>query len=249
VILAVKSQDTIGVLSALQQCAPASLPIVCAQNGVENERSALRRFRDVYGMCVICPATHLVAGHVQANSAPVSGLLDLGRWPRGTDGLAEAIAGALGESTFESQARDDISRWKWAKLLMNLGNAVEAVCGHEEPASQLAALAYEEGVACLDAAGIDHATPEEDAQRRAGLLTVRPIEGRARGGGSTWQSLKRGARELETDYLTGEIVMLGRIHGVPTPVNELVQGLANTMAAERREPGSIAPAEVLGMLT
>ena len=162
--------------------------------------------------------------------------------------MAASIARSLSGSSFLSEARDDIARWKWAKLLTNLGNAVEAACGHEEPVSEIVALAYAEGVACLDAAGIDHATREEDAQRRAGSLTLRPIEGQRRGGGSTWQSLKRATGAIETDYLTGEIVMLGRLHGVPTPVNELVQGLVITMAAERREPGSCSPAEVLRML-
>ena len=34
-------------------------------------------------------------------------------------------------------------------------------------------------------------------------------------GGSTWQSLMKGASTLETDYFNGEILMLGRLHGVP----------------------------------
>src|ERR1700749_3555485 len=33
-----------------------ALPVVCAQNGVASERIALRRFRQVYGMCVWLPA-------------------------------------------------------------------------------------------------------------------------------------------------------------------------------------------------
>ena len=45
------------------------------------------------------------------------------------------------------------------------------------------------------------------------------IGGRRRGGGSSWQSLARGTGTIETDYLNGEIVLLGRLHGVPTPVN------------------------------
>src|SRR5262245_26761301 len=46
-ILATKSQDTI---AALAPWSP-DLPVVCAQNGVANERMALRRFERVYGMC------------------------------------------------------------------------------------------------------------------------------------------------------------------------------------------------------
>ena len=40
------------------------------------------------------------------------------------------------------------------------------------------------------------------------------IAGRARGGGSTWQSVTRGTGSVESDYLNGEIVMRAREHGV-----------------------------------
>ncbi|MGH9228389.1 MAG: ketopantoate reductase C-terminal domain-containing protein, partial [Acidimicrobiales bacterium] len=69
-----------------------------------------------------------------------------------------------------------------------------------------------------------------------------------RQGGSSWQSLARGLRSVETDYLTGEIVLLGRLHRVPTPVNDLLQRLANRMAAEGRPPGSVAAEDVLARL-
>ena len=55
---------------------------------------------------------------------------------------------------------------------------------------------------------------------------MKPIEGVRREGGSSWQSLARGPGSIEADYLNGEIVLLGRLHGVPTPANELFQRLA-----------------------
>ena len=128
VVLAMKSQDTVAALEALVACAPPSTTIVCAQNGVDNERSALRHFEHVYGMCVMCPASHLEPGVVQASSSPVTGLMDVGRWPKGRDEVADRIARTLSSATFSSVPREDIARWKWGKLLMNLGNAVEAVC-------------------------------------------------------------------------------------------------------------------------
>ena len=67
-------------------------------------------------------------------------------------------------------------------------------------------------------------------------------------GGSSWQSLQRGVGAIETDYLNGEIVMLGRLHGVATPVNETLQRLANQLAATRRPPGSYAESDVLGLV-
>ena len=56
VLLATKSQDTAGALSSLRGAAPPATPVVCVQNGVENERSALRLAHDVYGAVVMVPA-------------------------------------------------------------------------------------------------------------------------------------------------------------------------------------------------
>jgi len=248
IILAVKSQDTTLAVDVLASVAPATLPIVCAQNGVENERIVLRRFANVYGMCVMCPTTHLVPGAVQAHSTPVTGLLDLGRWPMGSDDRAETIASALRASTFSSEARIDIARWKWGKLVMNLGNAIEAICGPAARGGELTRAAQQEAVACLDASGIAYVGNKEDAARRADLLTPLPIGGVPRQGGSSWQSLARSSGTIETNFLNGEIVLLGRIHGVPTPVNGLLQQVANQLARDRRTPGSISEAELLSRL-
>ena len=136
-------------------------------------------------------------------------------------------------------------RWKYAKLLMNLGNAVEAALGPEGRFSEVAAEARREGVACLRAAGIDCASREEDRERRGDLLQMKPIEGEERGGGSSWQSLARRTGRIETDYLNGEIVLLGRLHGVPTPVNERVQRVANHLARTGTPPGTLTEADLL----
>ena len=71
------------------------------------------------------------------------------------------------------------------------------------------------------------------------------IAGATRDGGSTWQSLARGSSTLETDYLNGEIAMLGRLHGVATPVNELLQQLAAEAARAGTKPGSMSLDELI----
>ena len=201
-----------------------------------NERAALRVFANVYGMCVMCPTGHLEPGVVEAYSSPVTGLLDVGRYPHGVDATAETIAGALEASTFKSEPRDDIMRWKHQKLLMNLGNAIEAACGPAARGSDVARLALREALACFEAAGIEFVLREEDLARRADYLQMNDVGGRPRGGGSSWQSLARGTGTIETDYLNGEIVLLGRLHGVPTPVNATVQRVARDLAARNAPP-------------
>ena len=142
--------------------AAEDLPVLCAQNGVASERLALRRFRHVYGVCVWLPATHLEPGVVEAQGAPLSGLLHIGRYPSGTDKTIERIGADLAASRFLAPVVPDIMRWKHGKLLANLANAIEAVCGLGDH-SELRRRVRAEGKAVLAAAGIAYASNEENA--------------------------------------------------------------------------------------
>jgi len=84
-----------------------------------------------------------------------------------------------------------------------------------------------------------------DVARRWAQIGFAPIEGRMHQGGSGWQSVVRGAGSIETDYLNGEIVLLGRRLGVPTPLNQVVQGLARETVNAGREPGWLTAGQVL----
>ncbi|MDQ6697360.1 MAG: 2-dehydropantoate 2-reductase [Actinomycetota bacterium] len=244
-VLAMKTQDTAAALQDLAACAPPTVTIVCAQNGLENERLALRAFAQVHGMCVMLPAAHISPGEVEAYGRPLTGLLDVGAYPSGRGRITERIAEDLDAAGFSSHAVDDVMRLKRGKLLLNLANTIQAMTGMDDPrAGELYKQARSEARACFEAAGLEYAGSEEDRQRRGDLMRVQPIEGKDRGGGSTWQSLARGG-PVEADYLNGEIVLLGRLHGVPTPVNELLQRAANAAARDGRAPESVPIEELL----
>ena len=260
-VLATKSQDSVAALTEWARrpvagggSADRDLPVICAQNGVANERFALRRFRRVYGMCVWLPAAHLAPGEVAAYGDPLAGLLWVGRYPAGTDETIERVAADLAKSRFLAPVSPEVMRWKYRKLLGNLGNAVEALCVPEgesldgaaaAAAGELSDRAAAEGVTVLDAAGIGYASAGEVREARGDQVDYTPVAGAPRGGGSSWQSLTRGTGSIEADFLNGEIVLLGREHGVPAPVNEVLQRLANHAAAERLPPGSMSPDEIL----
>ena len=250
-LMAMKSQDTAAAASALASAAGPDIAVVAAQNGVENERILSRWFDHVYGMCVMCPAANLEPGRVQVHSAPVSGMLDLGRYPSGVDETSQAIAAALRRSTFLSEARADIMRWKFRKLVMNLGNGVQALCGPSEWDDDLTGIVQlleAEANEVFAAAGISPVSVEEDRARRSDHLNVQPVGDKPRGGGSTWQSLQRGTGSVESDYLNGEIALLGRLHGIATPANVTVQRLAVAAARDHRPPGSLTHADLLALL-
>ncbi len=247
VLLAVKGQDTPTALGDLV-AGPGDLAVACLQNGVDNERQVLRRTPNAYAVPVMLPATYLEPGVVEVSAAPISGILDVGRYPSGIDQRAEAISAAFAASTFSSVPHPQVMRYKWSKLLMNLGNALEAAVGPIGRDSELYARARAEGEAVIAAAGIDCASSAEDAERRGDLISMRRIGGRRRGGGSTWQSLARGTGRVETDLLNGEIVLQGRLHSVPTPVNALLQQVGNELARTGAPPGSMSEADLLARL-
>jgi len=244
VLLAVKSQDTVAALEALGEAGVREQAIVCAQNGVSNEREALRRFANVYAMLVVMPATFIRAGEVAAFGAPHAGLFDIGRYPSGTDATVTGIVDALNAAGFAAFAQQQPMQSKYGKLLMNLGNVVDAAAGDTEQNNDLLKRARAEGEAVLRAAGIAFSDMGPDNERRRRLMQVRKVEGAERVGSSSAQSLARGAGSIETDYLNGEIVLLGRLHGVPTPVNEGLCRLGRLLLAQRRPAGSLSLAEI-----
>ncbi len=249
VILAMKSQDTVAALDALFAAAPPAITVVCAQNGVVNERMALRRFPNVYGQLVILPGTHLEPGSVIASASPTYGILDLGRYPRGSDACAERIASDLTEAGFSAVASEDIMPWKYGKLLRNLANSTQAILGLEEKAENLMARAHEEALACFAAAGIALVGDDEFRERFQALNRIFSNSPAARAGNSSWQSLTRGSGTIEAAYLNGEVVLLGRLHGVPTPVNALLQEVATEVAASGKGPGAYTLADLEARLS
>ncbi len=244
VLLAMKTQHTEGALLALRAAGGGHLPVICAQNGVANERMAARRFPRVYGMVVFLPATHLRPGVVQASSSTCTGVLDAGVYPSGTDATIERVTAALEASRCSAYAEPAIMRWKYAKLLGNLNNALQAACEPGREGGDIRERLRNEALDCYARAGIDCASDEEFRKRRGSLIQIGPIAGSVRGGGSSWQSLARGTGSIETDWLNGEIVQLGRQHGVPTPANLAVTHIANELARAGGKPGSVPLARV-----
>ena len=257
VILTMKSQHTTGALEALALHAPQSLPVVCGQNGVANEAMALRRFPNVYAMLINLPASHLQPGEVVSFAQGIGGILDTGRFPTGVDGVVEELTGLLERAGFSAQPDPLVMRKKYAKLLANLGNSLQAAvtpAGADEAAGQsadntaIARMLRQEALACYAAAGIDCASRDEVRARHDSRYSMVDVPGFPRGGGSSWQSIFRGTGDIETDYLNGEIVWLGRCYGVATPANEVCQSVALRLLRDNLVTGSISSTEILELI-
>jgi 2-dehydropantoate 2-reductase len=243
VIMAMKTQDCAAALDELAAVAPPGIAVACALNGLESERMALRLFDTVYGIHDYVFAVMLRPGEVEAYNGPAFGIFDIGRYPSGSDDRAEAIAGDLRNAGFDSVTQPDIMRWKRGKLIANTGNAIGAACAAPAELQDVMAGARQEAEACYRAAGLAYADWPE-LMERGKQLESRKIDGKSFFGGSTAQSLARGTPSTEVDYLSGEIALLGRVHGVPTPINAGLQRIVRALARERSQPGALSPDEV-----
>jgi 2-dehydropantoate 2-reductase len=254
-----KSQDTAGLLELVAGKPHADeVVVLCAQNGVENERIALRLFPFVLGCSVMVPAVHLEPGRVDAQGTPYAGMLEIGPYPVGAGmpaGIAvDDVAADLTTAGFIATAHADVMRWKYAKLVRNTGNAVTALCGDDldEEGRRLVEeadhRAMDEARQVLAVAGIDFVGDDEWNSHRGDRVQIGVVEGRTRGGGSSWQSIARGTGSIESDALNGEIVLLARLHGTTAPVNQLLQREASLLARRRGRPGEMSPQRLVALL-
>ena len=178
VLLTTKTQDTAVALDALASVAPPLVPILCVQNGVENERWRSGGSLSVYGVYVWCPTVTSRRASCKSRCAPTPGILDVGCYPSGSDELAVSLAAAFRSASFYAEARGDIMRWKYRKLLSNLGNAVDALCGRAARGTGIVSQARREATACFRAAGIGYVSDEDEADpvRREREIIERPLE-------------------------------------------------------------------------
>ena len=218
-LLTVKSHQTEAALDDLAAHAPAVDAVVCAQNGVANEPATLRRFARTYGITVMLPSQHLEPGVVVQTCHPVPGILDVGRYPSGTDevdrrggrrpALGRVRVGAAGRhhGLEVPQARHQRRRRR------------RRPCCPTRPTSS-GRWSAPSARPCSPRPASPWSATRPTRERRGDLLRRRPD---VDGPNSLGQSLARGTPGTEVDFRAGEIVLLGRLHGVPTPANERVQ--------------------------
>jgi 2-dehydropantoate 2-reductase len=241
-ILTVKSYDTRQALAMLRTVYDRATPIVCLQNGVRNEAAARRAFRHVYAGLNVIGAQYLTPGQVDALGPQA---LAIGVYPRGADALAAEIVATANAAGLTATVHATPMAAKWTKLAMNCHNAVFALCDTTVPdtlndpdGAALVQMIRDEARAALTAAGIEHEPIADVGPPGAMPAMPTPMYG------STWMDFKLGRGKHEADSFNGEIVRLGRRHGVPTPANALVLRLTRAAARRRRPPGGFTLAEL-----
>lgn len=248
--ICVKFPDLQDVLDRLPVI-PPGCTLVSTLNGV----GALRVIRDRFPQARLAPMT------IQFNAQLLSPLrarittrpvvragTDDARLLHCFDGSGMVVKRAAGESA------------AWGKLLVNLANAICALTHttfkdlylHPDLRACYAGV-LDEAVAVLDRAGVAHPLPMplpyplyRALLRHGGPLPwwfARARSGLQEGSYPSMVADIEHGRMTEIGQLNGEIVCLGQLHGVPTPVNarliSLVQQIEGRPAVKYLTPGEL----------
>lgn len=169
------------------------------------------------------------------------------------DARLAPLASALESAGFEVEIAGDIRGKQWAKLIMNLNNAVSALTDaptrallFEPGYRRILAALMSEALAVLKAAGIRPARLGPLPAQAFPMILRLPgpvlrvvarmqlaIDPEARS--SMWEDLTRG-RPTEVDHLNGEIVRLAEVSGTRAPLNARMLELVHD--AERARAGT-----------
>jgi 2-dehydropantoate 2-reductase len=257
-LLTVKTQDADAVLADWawrpvrtragdRPPAAAAVPVVTVQNGLDAERSALRRFAAVIGGVLMVPAGYTAPGEVAVSSWPVVGLAWLGAYPRGGHPLLAGIAADFAAAGFRTRVVPEIQSVKAAKLAASVTFALAALYPAGPLRSRAGELLAAEAREILSASGLPIADLSADAAGDRAALAHRPTTGPQYTGNSTAQSLTRAA-PVETDFLNGEIVLAARLLGRDAPANAAVAERVHRARREGTAAGSLDEADLLATL-
>ncbi len=243
VLLCVKGQNTDEALRDLRAVI-TDIPVFCFQNGVRNEEIAASYFPRVYGTMVRVGGVYITDGEVTARRDP-PGWLIMGRYPTGTDNLAETVAERLRTAGFFVLVTPDVMSYKWGKLMGNLANSIVAITSTRDgDFDRIFRATQQEAQELLAQAGIRWVSNQQLAEEWPDSA-VRPRSIlRVDAQSSTWQSLARRQGTVETDFLNGEIVRLAERLGTRAPINEALLRIMQEMAANNEPPGKYTPAEL-----
>ncbi len=253
VLLTVKTQD---VESSVKDIQPylSGATVVTMQNGVKSDDivAGILGKENIISCVVILGSIFLEPGKVSYSNQSGKTAFLIGE-PFST--IENRLAGisVLLNKALPTEISDDIRGAHWAKLILNLTNAVMAVTGLSfQEGSQYPQIRnlnlnlMKEGFKVIKLAGIRTAPVPGIPLSLMKIMVWIPLPisslilksqirsyGKIPIWGSTLQSLKRG-KNTEIDYLNGEIVNLGKKNGIPTHFNSLIVELVHQTEAAGR---------------
>lgn len=256
ILVCVKSRDTQAMAQMIAQSGNTSATIFSLQNGMSNIETLKHTLPDHTVLPVMVPYNVVSQGR--------------GHFHCGTQGnlycqaheKAEPLKALAQQANLGFELKSDMLNIMWGKLLLNLNNPVNALSGiplkqqfETRGYRQIYAQCLKEGLRVLKAANIK---PGQVAAVPVGVIPyilalpnflfkrvaqkMLAMDPAARS--SMWEDLQN-KRPVEVDYISGEIIRLGKRVNIPTPMNERLARLVK--AAQEAELGSpnLSPQQIL----
>jgi 2-dehydropantoate 2-reductase len=264
-IFAMKSFDTAAALEEIKPFVNSMPPILCLQNGVDNEPviAALLGIDHVIAGTVTCSIARHAAGDIVLEKARGIGIA-------AGHPLSERLVKAFNLACLNAHLFLNAGDMKWSKVLANLPGTATSAIVDMSPAEvfshpglyALEMRMAQEALAVIAAQG-SHVVNLPKIPVRALAMAMhmpsflaRPVMMKVVGGGrggkmpSFYIDLHAGRRNSEVEYLHGAVVRYGEKSGIPTPVSRL---LLETLLAMVRGDIPIAefsrqPEKLIGML-
>ncbi|MBI4731294.1 MAG: ketopantoate reductase family protein [Chloroflexi bacterium] len=264
-IFAMKSFDTAAALEQIKPFADKMPPVLCLQNGVDNEpaiEAALGAERVIAGT-VTCSVARRAAGDIVLEKARGIGIA-------AGHPLSRRLEIAMNVASLNAHLYPRAADMKWSKVLANLPVSATVAIVDMSPAEVFAhpglygleMRMFREALRVMAAQGI-HPVNLPGIPVRALALALRlpsflarPVLAKFVGGGrggkmpSFHIDLHAGRRKSEVEWLQGAVVRHGEKFGVPAPVNRL---LTETLLALVRGEIPVAefsrqPEKLIGLL-
>jgi 2-dehydropantoate 2-reductase len=238
IIVATKSRDTVAMADLIATYAASATQIISLQNGVGNLGVLRARLpvMTVLGGMVPFNVTQPAPGHFHCAT---SGDIVLQSDPAGT-------AARLSSAGLMFRSTDEIVGVQWGKLLINLGNGLNALANiplkdqlSQRPWRRLMAAQIQEALDVLRAAGIKPTPPTPlpaallphvlrlpDALFQRVAKRMIDIDPTARS--SMWDDVQA-KRPTEIDELQGVILALAKKHTISVPTNQRVFDLIKSV--------------------
>ncbi|QIS04574.1 2-dehydropantoate 2-reductase [Nocardia brasiliensis] len=257
VLVAVKSAATADAVRELAGKIRPGTVVLSLQNGIGNDTV----IREILPHCVV------LAGMVMFNVVQHPG----GRFHRGTEGSLAVqddpelapFLGVFAQAGLALRRYPDLRSVQWAKLLLNLNNPINALSGRplreqlaDRDYRRCLALTQREALAVMHKARIEPArlTPVPPRVMAALLTLPDGVFRRAFGRVLAVDPMARSSmaddlalgRKTEISWLCGEIVGLGAMVDLPTPVNQRLIELI--VAAEQGDRRTWTGPELLAQL-
>ena len=236
-IFAMKSFDTAAALEGIRPFADRMPPILCLQNGVDNEPviAAVLGPEHVIAGTVTCSIARRAAGDIVLEKARGIGI-------ESGHPLSERLGTVLNAAGLNAHLYPNAAAMKWSKVLANLPGSATAAIVDMSPAEvfthpglyDLEMRMAHEALAVMAAQGIHPVDLPKIPVRALALalrlpaFLARPVLMKVVGGGrggkmpSFHIDLHARRRQSEVGWLHGAVVRHGEKLGVPTPVNRLL---------------------------